>query len=92
LAVWKFVLLLDDEVIVEMPYGAKLLHVASQFGDPRVLTLWALVAPTASPAMRRILIRGTGHPISLEDSRDYVGTVIVADGRIVWHVFDGGYQ
>jgi hypothetical protein len=92
LAVWKFVLLLDDEVVVEMPYGAKLLHVASQFGDPAVVTLWALVKPTARPAHRRIFIRGTGHSISAEESRDYVGTVIVADGRIVWHVFDGGYQ
>jgi hypothetical protein len=92
LAVWKFTILLDDEVNVEMPYGAKLLHVASQYGDPAVLQLWALVEPTASPAKRQIYIRGTGQPISdLEAGLDYVGTVIVADGRLVWHVFDGGW-
>jgi hypothetical protein len=81
--VWKFPLYLVDEQILMMPEGAELLHVAEQRG---LLCLWARVIPTEQRvANRRILIRGTGSPLSRQP---YVGTVLVDE--FVWHVFDGG--
>lgn len=84
--VWKYALEITDEQHVVMPWGAELLHVAEQNGK---IALWARVI-TAQPEVRRlILIRGTGHPI---DFQPYVGTVVTAHGRLVWHVFDGDSQ
>jgi hypothetical protein len=82
--VWKYTIQVGDEVDVDMPLDAELLHVAAT-GSVDHLELWARVEPTRSIETRRILVRGTGHPVEIEP---YVGTVIV--GPLVWHVFDGG--
>lgn len=84
--VWKYPLPIDDEVSVEMPEGACPLTVQVQGGRP---TLWALVDPDAVPTTRRFRIAGTGHPIGA-DVGAHVGTFQLADGGLVFHVFDGG--
>lgn len=93
LVVWKYDLPVMDEQIVRMPRSAVLdgpefLHVASQFRDSDLVTVWARVDAASVVAQRRILIRGTGHPIG--DER-HLGSVVMAGGRLVWHVFDGGW-
>ncbi len=88
-AMWKFDLPVDDSQLVEMPADAELLHVGAQ--QPLVsdvIQLWARVDQFVLHVQRRILIRGTGHQI--DPDVPYVGTVIVANGQLVWHVFDGG--
>ena len=86
--VWKFTLPVQDEQWVEMPADAELLYVASQYeGQIATLQLWAKVDPERPTVNRLILIRGTGHPIGPDCS--YIGSVIVSDGDLVWHVFDG---
>jgi hypothetical protein len=85
--VWKYTLEIEDEQSIAMPEGAELLHVGDQYGK---LALWARVIPTGEREVRRvILIRGTGHPIW---SQPYIGTVVTANGSLVWHVFDGGEE
>jgi hypothetical protein len=68
----------------------QLLHVAEQFGTPR---LWALVSVSEPTVARRIVIVGTGHPApGPDDPFVYVGTFQSLGGEFVWHVFDGGEQ
>lgn len=83
--VWKYELAIKDEQQIWMPEGAELLHVADQYGR---IALWVRVIPNGRrDVFRRILIRGTGHPVG---SESYVGTVVTAGGSLVRHVFDGG--
>lgn len=86
--VWKFPLAIEDQQLVEMPKGAELLHVGEQHGT---LALWALVNPTGGQKLvrRRIFVRCTGHRLW---THPYVGTVVMAGGDLVWHVFDGGEE
>jgi len=85
--VWKYTLPVDDDQWIEMPADAEILFVASQRNEISFLSLWAKVDPSRPMVNRRILIRGTGHPLEVDVA--YIGSVIVADGDIVWHVFDG---
>lgn len=86
-AVWKYELSLRQEQRIEMPVGAKILHVAEQHG---ILCLWALVAPGANRVNRRLMIAGTGHLTVPQDEWTHVGTALCDGGEFVWHVFDGG--
>lgn len=81
--VWKFPLLVQDEVTIEMPKGAELLEVDVQNGQPQ---LWALVNPAAKTALRHFRVAGTGHPITGRVS--HVGSFILRGGTLVFHVFE----
>lgn len=83
MTVWKFVLRRAELQDVEMPVGAKVLHVAMQGHD---ITLWAWVDPDAKVESRRFAITGSGAPAPTPDQARYHGTVI--DGAFVWHVFE----
>jgi len=81
--VWKFPLRVSDVQPVTMPAGARILHVAEQFGD---LCLWALVDPDAPKETRVIAICGTGHPAP-DDGR-HIGSVMLHGSALVFHVFE----
>lgn len=83
--VWKFDLHIEDEQVVAMPEGSELLHVGNQTGAIERFTIWARVDPSNPVVNRRILGRGTGHPIGDEP---HIGTT--DNGPLVWHIFDGG--
>lgn len=83
-AVWKFLLALQDFQVVEMPDGARPLHVAVQGGS---IALWALVDPKQPKTMRGFYLHGTGHPIGQEVGA-HVGSVLMQGGALVWHVFE----
>ena len=84
-AVWKYILDVTDTQHVPMPRGAELLAVACQHGR---LVLWARVEPTSALVNRFIYVCGTGNPAPI--AARFVGTAVMADGALVWHVFDGG--
>ena len=86
--IWKFTCRVEDEQIVEMPKEAEILHVASQFGHADSFEIWARVESTYPLVGRKIIVHGTGHPASRDER--HIGTLIVANGALVWHVFDGG--
>lgn len=77
--VWKF--FLDREV--EMPTGAKLLHVAEQHGQ---LCTWAEVDPDAPTEIRRFALVGTGH--NVPENVTFVGTILMMGGGILIHVYE----
>lgn len=82
-AVWKFPLAtaLTDNAL-EMPKGAKVVHVGIQ-GER--ICLWAIVDMQAPVETRVFQIVGTGHE-EVKEGMAHVGTV--QQGPWVWHVFE----
>lgn len=76
-AIWKWAL--DSaEVTLDMPEGARLLDVQLQDGSP---VLWALVSRQGQKCSRTF-------NIVPDDAGRYIGTFQMADGRLVFHVFE----
>jgi hypothetical protein len=84
--IWKFTLAPGRAAGVSMPIGAKILHVHEQAGD---ICLWAEVDSKASNEWRKITIYGTGHEMPA-DPGTYIGSVHLANGRFVFHVYERG--
>ncbi len=85
--IYKYPLALTDRQTVRVPLGALVLSVAEQAGR---LCLWAVVdADEKETEERVIFVVGTGNPLP-EDFGAFVGTVVTADGALVWHVFEAG--
>lgn len=83
-AIWKFELR-PDVSKVDMPRGARPLHVACQDG---AFMLWALVDPNALKEPRWFHVAGTGHPIKLSTVSGYIGTMHYPHGGLVFHVLE----
>jgi hypothetical protein len=88
--IWKYDVPVEDTAYVEMPEDAEILHVGQQFPvNISSVTVWARVDPGAPLSHRKLYMRGTGHELGAD--LPHLGTVIVAGGSLVWHVFDGGW-
>lgn len=83
--VYKFPLEISDEQKVLMPECAKVLTVQVQKGKP---CIWAECNPDEKQVLRTFLIRGTGHSIDDEIEKEYIGTIQMCEGSIVFHVFE----
>ena len=89
--------LLLAEVTLLAPTGAVAVRldvtdcpeVAMPAGAPDLLDMWALVDPVAPLVPRPFRVVGTGNPVPTDCGR-FVGTVPVLDGRLIFHVFEGG--
>ena len=85
--VWKYKLPFPRQKIdLVMPVGANLVHFAKQ---GIVLCVWARVEPGRAEGLRRLMVLGTGLPVTEEYPYSHVGTC--EDGEFIWHLFDGGY-
>lgn len=84
--VYKYELTPDTpETKTEMPKGAQVLSVGSQYTK---LHLWAMVdLDEMETEIRRFHVLGTGHG-SMGDMGAFIGTVHMMDGRLVLHVFE----
>jgi hypothetical protein len=85
-AIWKFVLQAVGIQRIFMPRGAKILTVREQRKD--TVCLWAEVDTDARPEERVIEAFGTGHQMDTDIDRKYVGTVILQDGALVFHIYE----
>ena len=85
MTIWKFQFEIGDIVRIDMPVGAKVLHVESQHGVP---CMWALVDPHSPTQARDFRIFGTGHHIdsSMLELLTHVATF--QQGSFVWHLFE----
>ena len=84
--VWKFPLGVADSQVILLPKGAKILSVAVQMNIP---CIWAMVdSSETQKESRTILMRGTGHPANGAENAKFLGTVILYNGQIVFHIFD----
>ena len=86
MAIWKWILEPTDVQHISMPIAAEALSVQMQGTQ---MCLWAYVHPTEDLVVRRIRVVGTGHQFAREerDALQYVGTVQMLGGNLVWHVF-----
>lgn len=76
---------LGDVCMIDMPLSAHPIHVAEQYGS---ICLWAVVDGDTSATESRIFrIAGTGHEMDHEDIV-HIGTVLLANGSLVFHVFE----
>lgn len=83
--IYKYPLEVQDEQVVLLPTGAKILTVQAQNDRP---CLWALVNPTAPNDMAvTIRIIGTGHEIQDSDNLEYISTFLSFNGLFVLHAF-----
>lgn len=85
-AIWKYPLEITGEQGITMPKGAKIIAVGNQYEN---LALWAIVNPEQGgiKEFRKIYIYGTGHSTD-EIKGSYIGTVLMRDGSLVWHIFE----
>lgn len=81
--IWKFPLRAVDEQTIGVPRGGQILSVAVQRGT---IVVYALVDPKAPFENRVVRIHGTGHSCDLDGFR-FVGTALLVDGDLVFHVF-----
>jgi hypothetical protein len=82
----KFLLQVTDVLEVEMPQGARLLHLGIARARPCV---WALVEESSPPSLRRFRLTATGEPIpDLLPGWTYVGSVVL--GANDCHLWDLG--
>lgn len=87
--IWKF--LIGPKITkIMMPYGAKVLTVAIQYGD---VCIWAEVDSTVPLTERTFAAIGTGFnfasldlPMNAEMS--YIGTVQMSGGSLIWHIYE----
>lgn len=86
--IWKYPLKFGDarRVVLEMPYGAKLLCLQLQNEEP---CLWAQVDPTGKTVERTFAAYLTGQTLP-DDPQSYVGTFQVSNawGIFVLHVYE----
>ena len=81
--IFKFPLVVCDEITLNMPIGAEILTVQLQ---ERVPCIWARVDPTRCSETRVFRIHGTGNPIPSWDKEIYIGTW--QQEMFVWHLFE----
>lgn len=74
---------------LELPVGAKILHVGDQKGAGDSLDFWFETEPDLEETeVRMVRVFGTGHLMPLMgEGWWHVGTVVTAGGKLVWHVY-----
>lgn len=86
-AIWKYVLTAGTGMTsIPMKRGARILSAHNQ---AERICLWALVDPAAPDVRHGVAVVTTGQAIP-DDVPPFVGTVLLAGGSVVVHVFDGG--
>jgi hypothetical protein len=84
-AIWKEVLEVTDRQTIKLPASYKFLFVALQHDQ---ISIWYVVDARAEMVERNIYIFGTGHPIPNNFDGKFIGTVLMANGNLAWHVFE----
>ena len=84
--IFKYAIPIQDYIEKMMPRGARILHFATQNGIP---FLWVMIEDCLKEDLQpyRFRIFGTGHKIENDKDLKYIGTVLVLDDGLVWHLF-----
>jgi len=82
--IFKYPLKATDIQNIYLPKGAEILSVQVQFDRP---CLWALVNHNNENENRIIITHGTGHIVN-EESIKFIDTYQLANGTLVFHVFE----
>ena len=86
-AIWKYTLSGSYEQIVQLPENAQILTVQVQNDE---MCLWAMINPGQSHRVenRTICIVPTGLVIQDTNGLAYISTVQMAQGKMVFHIFE----
>lgn len=84
-AIHKYPIEIDDIAALKLPAGAQVLCVQLQRGQP---CIWALVDTDAPLVTRNFAWRGTGHDVDPCAVGQYVGTIQLQSGELVFHLFE----
>lgn len=84
-SIFKYPLRIIDKQIISLR-GGHPLSVGVQLGQ---LRLWAITDDDERvvPTDWLVEILGTGHPFGTRDPATFVGTVLMENDALVWHVF-----
>lgn len=86
-AIFKYALPTRGPRELVLPMGARILSVANQY--EKVIALWAEVDPKATQTeTRRFYVAMTGEEFVISPSSVFIGTVLLADGSYVAHVYE----
>ncbi len=88
--IWKYEIEVNDSISIEMPKGARGIHVGVQLDDfngKEKVCLWAVVNPKNIIETRRFVVRGTGHSFKGEEG-EHLGTFMLYEGALVFHLFE----
>ena len=83
--IYKYELKTSELTELEIPAGAKVLHVNLQHGHPM---LWAMVDTHAPLETRTFCVYGTGHTIPEKANVSFINTFFVDGGTYVFHAFE----
>jgi hypothetical protein len=93
--IWKYPLSAADDFIIAMPLGSRVLSVMVQDEVPYIWVLFSApedeLTPGAAPLMAKYHFKlvGTGHVRNDLDDAVYIGSFMLADGKLVFHLFQG---
>lgn len=82
--IWKEVLKVTDKQTIKVSKGANFLSVAFQHNQ---ISIWYVVDNRAELVDQTIYIFGTGNPIPNNFDGKFIGTVLMANDYLAWHVF-----
>jgi hypothetical protein len=83
--IFKYQLEIKDEQTLELPVGSKILSVVN-IGEK--IYVYAIVnTEQKTNETYLIVIHGTGHIVGETDDYTFLGTVIVFNGKLIWHIF-----
>ena len=84
--VYKYPIPIEDEFIIVLPKNGNILHFDVQYGVPQ---LWVLVNPDSPTENVRFRLLGTGHDIDINspDELQFIGTIQLHNGSLVYHLF-----
>jgi hypothetical protein len=84
--VWEYTIK-PNELVHEVPAGGIIRCVDEQFGE---VCAWIEVDPKAPKNKRRFEVYGTGQPINedMGNQREYLGSVKLEGGALVFHVYE----
>lgn len=90
--IWKYSIPVQNEAMIGMPEGAKIVHVDVQVAGASGtrVCLWAQVDPAKAEMLtkRRFYGAATGGQIPNPENKEHIGTVLLNGGAFVWHVFE----
>jgi hypothetical protein len=83
----KFQVQVQEQGIIEVPVGAKLLSIdrQSMYGLDSIQSWWEVDDEEQSTVDEPYLIVGTGH--EMPDTRGYQFATSVQQGMFVWHIY-----
>ena len=82
--IFKYTLELTEEQTITLPEPGWILSVINQYDK---LVLYAVIKPEEKEISRTIKIVGTGEEFLDIDIYEFINTVSMDDGRLIWHVF-----